>query len=119
MHRRIAVVGSRDYRHPQDVIDFIYSLPPNTTVVSGGARGVDFIAENAAFARGLLVDIYPADWQTHGKKAGYLRNADIVRNCDEVVAFWDGKSKGTMHTVNLAKEHNIPVTIYDRYRVTR
>jgi|SRR5579864_2175069 len=112
MHKRIAVIGSRDYKHLQDVVDYIYSLPPNTTIVSGGARGVDKTAENVAIQRGLLVDIYKADWDKLGKQAGFLRNVDIVKNCEEVVAFWDGMSRGTLHTINLTKKYHVPLIVY-------
>ncbi|MDX2272647.1 MAG: SLOG family protein [Cyanobacteriota bacterium] len=59
---RVAVVGSRTYWDLKAVRDFITQLPEGCTVISGGARGVDQTAEQAARARGILVQIYPADW---------------------------------------------------------
>jgi hypothetical protein len=71
-------------------------------VVSGGARGVDSWAVDFARARGLHFEEYPADWDRYGKSAGYHRNRDLVDKADFVVAFWDGVSRGTFHTIQLA-----------------
>lgn len=99
----VAVVGSRDWPDPQPIRDFIASLPEGTTVVSGGARGVDSIAAFNARARGLKVLEIKADWDRGGRGAGFARNAEIVAKADKVVAFWDGRSRGTEHTISLAR----------------
>lgn len=110
---KIAIVGSRDFPHLEQVIAYVNALPLGTRVISGGARGVDKAAEQAALKRyDLEVEIFPADWQRYGKSAGYRRNADIVAAADKVVAFWDGKSSGTKHTVSLARKAGKPVEIY-------
>ena len=51
-----------------------------------------------------MLTIYPADWLNLGKRAGYVRNTDIVKNSDMIIAFWDGNSKGTKHTIGLAQK---------------
>jgi hypothetical protein len=112
MAERVAVVGSRDYPDWRQVREYVESLPAGTVVVSGGARGVDAIAEKAARLAGLAVDVYPADWQTYGMAAGMIRNRQIVKNCHRVVAFWDGKSKGTKNTIDLAVAMGKPVTVF-------
>ena len=89
------------------------ALPKGTVVISGGARGVDGWAEAAARARGLEVEIYEADWKNLGPKAGPIRNQQIVSRSNEVVAFWDGKSRGTLNTLLLTQEASLPVTIFD------
>ena len=61
------------------------------------------IAETAATAHGLTVIIHHPDWETHGRKAGPLRNSKIVEDSDKVVAFWDGHSRGTQDTINKAR----------------
>jgi predicted Rossmann fold nucleotide-binding protein DprA/Smf involved in DNA uptake len=109
---KIAIVGSRDYPNLQQVSQYVQTLPNYTVIVSGGARGVDRTAEQAARRCGLETDIYPADWNRYGKSAGYRRNAEIVAACDVVVAFWDGKSRGTSHTLDLARKAGKPITIY-------
>jgi hypothetical protein len=115
---RVAIVGSRDFPSEQRVrayVDALFeegddpSLRP--VIVSGGARGVDSWACQAALARGWEVDVHPADWDTYGKSAGYRRNQDIVLSSDLVVAFWDGKSKGTRHSIDLALRYLVPLEV--------
>ena len=107
-------MGSRDYPNPAAIERFVESLPSNTIVVSGGARGTDTIAENAARARGLKVQVFPAQWNLYGRSAGYKRNVLIVLAANYVVAFWDGTSPGTKHTIDIAKEYGKRVVIYDQ-----
>lgn len=98
---KMAVIGGRDfdnYEYMCEVLDE-YDI---TTVVSGGARGADSLAERYAQERGIPTIIFPADWDKHGRSAGYIRNKDIVDTCDGCVTFWDGISKGTNHSINLA-----------------
>jgi predicted Rossmann fold nucleotide-binding protein DprA/Smf involved in DNA uptake len=101
---KIAIVGSRDFHDPQAVTDFVASLPSDAVIVSGGARGVDTWAERAALARGLSVEVHKANWDAYGKRAGFVRNFLIVKSADRVVAFWDGRSKGTAHSIRVARE---------------
>lgn len=102
---KIAIVGSRDFARLDLVTAYIEALPMDTVVVSGGARGVDSVAVEAAERRGLVTVTYPADWDAYGKGAGFIRNQLIVDQADKVVAFWDGKSKGTRDTMR--KAHNV------------
>ena len=99
----IAIVGSRKNVDLGRVRAFVRTLPASVTVVSGGAIGVDRTAEDEARACGLSVISFPADWETHGKAAGMIRNKDIVSNSECVVAFWDGQSSGTENTINRAE----------------
>ena len=108
---RIAIVGSRNYPALDDVRRYVNSLPADTVIVSGGARGVDITAEEAARKRGLATFIYPADWTKYGKQAGFRRNRQIVEDCDQVVAFWDGKSHGTAHSLRLAVAMGKPFVV--------
>ena len=107
---RIAIVGSRDYPCPDDIRDFVNCLPTGTEIVSGGARGVDRWAEEAARDIGLPIKIFPADW-SKGKGAGFARNQTIVDYADEVYAFWDGQSSGTRDTIRRARGAEKPVEI--------
>ena len=101
---KVAIVGSRDYSNRAEVEAFVNALPSNTEVVSGGARGVDTWAQLAAVKRGLHITIFKAAWELHGKGAGFWRNHDIVSYADKVVAFWDGESRGTKHTIGIATD---------------
>lgn len=109
---KVAIVGSRGYPNLNQVREFVSKLKPGTIVVSGGADGVDKAAEVQAKACGLNVEIYYPRWDLHGKGAGFARNRLIVANSDMVVAFWDGKSNGTKHSIGVAHELNKPVRVY-------
>lgn len=109
---KLAIVGSRDYAHLDAVESFVNSLEKGTIVVSGHAPGVDRKAEEAALARGLGTIIFPAEWEKYGRGAGYKRNKLIVKECDALVAFWDGESKGTLHSIRLAKKAGKYVRVY-------
>lgn len=110
---RIAIVGSRDYRNLRAVIEYVHQLPPDTVVISGGARGVDTTAVEAAKACGLKVEEYPALWNRYGKSAGFKRNYNIVDNADKVIAFWNGISRGTQHTISIARLAGKPVEVIE------
>lgn len=108
----IAVVGSREYPNMDLVQHFIRMLPPHVDIISGAARGVDSVAAATAREAGLDVTEFPADWDRWGKSAGFIRNNDLVASADFVVAFWDGKSRGTDHTINLAKKEQVPHFVF-------
>lgn len=82
-----------------------------TTVISGGARGADRLGETWAKANGVLLKVYPADWDTHGKSAGYLRNALMASRANALVALWDGQSHGTRHMIGCAKGRGLKVHV--------
>ena len=106
----VGVVGSRtfkDYLLLSKELDKI-SI---TKIVSGGAMGADSLAIQYAIYKGLPYIIYPANWDLHGKKAGFIRNIEIVSNSDEIIAFWDGVSKGTKSTIDIANKQGKKVTI--------
>ena len=133
-----AVVGSRDYPSLELVDALIDTFEPDDAVISGGARGPDMRAETAALARGdlFVVSFRPAqtvdgvyvihkyvggelDHQQGSRifsrfaPAAFFRNGLIVGECDELHAFWDGTSRGTMHSIQLAMDVKVPVTIHD------
>ena len=97
------------------VMDVMYGVPVEErgevkpVIISGTARGPDQLGERWAENRGFTVLRMPADWNKHGKKAGYIRNQKMVTASDAVVVFWDGESRGTRHTINLAKDMDKPL----------
>ena len=114
---RVAVVGSRgftDYSHMCTVLNQLLDVDGNHVVVSGGAQGADKLAERYAKEKGYEMVIFAADWSKYGNSAGIRRNADIVRDADIVVAFWDGRSAGTKNSISLAKRSGKKVLI-ERY----
>ncbi len=109
---KVAIVGSRDYKNLDQVKEFIEAFPEDTIIVSGGAIGVDTIAEEKAEELGLKIKIFFPDWAKFKKAAGPIRNKKIVDYADLVVAFWRKKSKGTGSTIKLALEAKKPIIIF-------
>lgn len=80
-------------------------------IVSGDARGADSLGVQYANKRGLAVKHFPADWNRFGKSAGYKRNAQMADYADALYAFWDGKSKGTAHMIELSRQKALQVRV--------
>jgi hypothetical protein len=110
---RVLVCGSRGFHKSALLTWRISTLPRDTIVMHGGSRGADRLASIVAASLGLEVEHYPADWKRHGKRAGILRNLEMLdAKPDLVIAFWDGQSPGTRHTINAAAERGIPTEIH-------
>lgn len=108
---RIAIVGSRRFKRLDLVSQFVFELERDTVVISGGAAGVDTTAIDKARRLHMPYEVYPSDWNKHGRRAGAIRNRTIVEKADEVVAFWNGKSNGTQITIEIARELGKPCRI--------
>lgn len=104
---KLLIVGSRsftDYKKMKIVLYNRYSVDQIDEVISGGAQGADTLAQQFAEEHDIKFTEYPAKWRTFGKRAGILRNMNMVNAADEVIAFWDGKSAGTRFTIQYAQE---------------
>lgn len=89
-----------------------YAQRGDVTILHGDARGADRMAARIARDLGMYVKTYPADWQKHGKRAGFLRNITMLdQEPDLVLAFHDGQSRGTQHTIDQARKRGIPVEV--------
>jgi hypothetical protein len=112
---RIGVVGSRsfnDYRRLQEVLNKQCGFPTRkNTIISGGARGADSLAKRYAKSFKLAYEEFLPDWDKYGKSAGFRRNQHIVNASEIIVAFWDGKSRGTKDSIDKALQKGIPVLI--------
>lgn len=82
-----------------------------TKVISGDAKGVDRLGEQWAYLQGIPCEVYPADWDEHGKKAGILRNIEMGDYADALIALWDGESKGTKHMIDYMTKLGKPVHV--------
>lgn len=106
---RVAVIGSRGLSVP----DLSTYLPEGTTtIVSGGAKGVDASARAYALAQGIeLVEFLP-EYHKYGKAAPLRRNVEIIEYADQVLAFWDGESRGTAFVIRMCKEMGKPCQVF-------
>ena len=117
------IAGSRDfgnYAEMEKVCDKIIAdkQPSSITIISGGARGADKLAELYAQKKNYKIKIFPAKWNIYGRSAGYKRNEEMqqflaqqINRC--VVCFWDGSSPGTAHNFPLAKKLNNELFVYN------
>jgi len=109
---RTIIAGSRDitdYEYFCKVMKQMKFTP--TVILSGGARGVDSMGERWANENGIPIERYPADWNKYGKRAGYIRNKEMVDHAKVLIALWDGQSPGTKNTIDLAKMKNLKVFV--------
>lgn len=108
------IAGSRSITDYDLIFKIISESPFSITkVISGTAKGVDQLGEKFAKEHGIDLELFPADWDKYGKKAGYLRNMEMAENADALIAIYDGKSKGTEHMINIAKRRGLPSFVYD------
>lgn len=83
----------------------------NVIIVSGHASGADSLGERFAQEHCLQVELHPADWAKHCRAAGPIRNKKMAECADALIAFWDGKSKGTKNMIDLARRYGLDVSI--------
>jgi len=111
---KIIIAGSRDFNNYdllKEKLDKAKDHFGEFEIVSGKARGADSLGEKYARENNLPIAEFPPDWDTHGKSAGFIRNADMAKYADGCIVFWDGKSKGTGHMIDLAKQYGKQVAI--------
>ena len=121
---RVIIAGSRDFNDykllKKSAIEIITKktmLPDLTRIISGGARGADTLGERFANEMGLEISRFIPDWDGLGKRAGYVRNAEMAKfavedgNYGVLIAFWDGQSRGTKHMIDLAKRYGLEVHV--------
>lgn len=104
---KIAVVGSRsfnDFELLEKIILENFELKDIEYIVSGGAKGADTMAERFAEKYKIKTIVFIPEWNRYSRGAGFIRNEKIVDNSDFVVVLWNGKSKGTLSSINLARK---------------
>lgn len=83
-----------------------------TRVITGMAKGVDSLGKIWGNENAIPVSEYPANWGKYGKRAGYLRNLDMAKQANALIAVWDGESKGTAHMINIAKKQGLKIYVH-------
>ncbi len=106
---KIAVVGSRNC-FPSEAMLAKYLFEAEE-IISGGAKGADTCAARYAEKHGIKVTEYAPEYARYGRGATHVRNKKIVDSADQVVAFWDGQSKGTQSVIKYAQKSNKPCVI--------
>ena len=108
---RVLVCGSRTWKDTAPVWARLRDLNPDDMILEGGADGADLIAAVAASKLGLDRRTFRPDYGLYGAKAPHIRNDTMLDLADRVIAFWDGKSRGTRSVIRKAKTRGIPVEV--------
>lgn len=113
---KLAIVGSRsfsDFERLEAELKRLYAIERISEIVSGGATGADSLAERFAKKHSIKLRVFEPQTRRYGSfnAAAHRRNQQIVNECDELVAFWDGRSPGTKSTLDKARRRGIPVHI--------
>ena len=112
---RVGIIGSRELNNNEEECYKIVceNVPRNCTeIVSGGASGIDMLAERYARENALLFKRFEPEYYKYGKSAPLMRNAQIIEYANFVLAFWDGKSRGTAQAIKICCDTDKPVEIF-------
>lgn len=114
---KVIVAGGRkfnDYNLLKSKLDAILAEKRKTHqiyIISGMAKGADTLGEQYANENGFTVLGFPAEWNLYGKRAGILRNEEMAKVGDALIAFWDGESPGTKHMIETARDKRLLVRV--------
>lgn len=114
MSMNVGIVGSRKYTNYEKIKEEVLKIVPLEKIrriISGGAQGVDTLAEQLAKEYNIPTIVYYPEWSKYGKSAGPKRNTLIVDNSDMIIAFPDNDSIGTYDTIHKGEKKGIPVHI--------
>lgn len=116
----IIIAGTRTFNNfnyldkvVTDILKDITIKNEDITIFSGGARGTDRLGEIYAELNNLKLKIFKADWNKYGKYAGPKRNAEMAKEGDILIAFWDEESKGTKNMIDEANKKDLKIYIYN------
>lgn len=114
---KLIVAGGRDFTDANRMIAELQKLVESGEItdspelVCGMARGADMLAYSLWANNRMPIHNFPANWNKHGKSAGYKRNQEMGEFADAAVCFWDGNSKGTKHMIDIMNRLSKPVYI--------
>ena len=111
----VIVAGSRNYIYKDFVyekLDEILKEYKHVVIVEGGARGVDYLAKQYAIDRSIPYKEFKANWSLFGRSAGVLRNQEMAKYSDVLIAFYNG-SRGTANMIKEAKKRNLKIHIVE------
>lgn len=111
---KLIIAGRRDFNDVPLLwreVDKINAINPIAVVICGMARGADSIGMLYATEHNIALIEMPADWNRFGKSAGYRRNEEMAKIANACICFWDGQSRGTKYTINIATQHGLPLAI--------
>jgi hypothetical protein len=112
---RLIIAGGRDFNNAGMMVDAMQKYDfENLTIICGCADGADSVGEQYARIKAIPVERFPAKWRVDGyynKAAGYQRNVVMGDTATHLLAFWDGKSRGTKHMIDIATRKGLEITV--------
>lgn len=111
---KVIIAGGRDFTNYEILkysVNEKLSGITDIEIVCGDARGADELGKWYANEMGLPFKVFPPDWSKHGKAAGPIRNQQMADYADALIAFWDGKSKGTRDMIDKARAKKLDIQI--------
>ena len=110
---RTIIAGSRNVNAYEAVKEAIKESGFEITmIISGGAKGVDRLGERFAIENSIPFQRFLPDWSKYGKAAGPVRNAEMAKNADALIAIWNGSSKGTKNMIKTASKYGLKTYVY-------
>lgn len=110
---KVIIAGSRSITDPRHLHAAMEAAKyPISEVVCGGAHGADELGKWWAERHGVLVEMFPANWERYGKQAGFKRNQEMARYADAALVVWDGISRGTANMIYHMKKLKKPVYVH-------
>lgn len=118
----LLIAGSRSFKNLElviSLIDSVASIEEDVVIITGGAVGVDDTAKTYAEENNIQTETFYPDWDRFGKKAGILRNEEMVKHSDKIVVFWNGTSRGSKSTIDFALKYRKDIqVIFDDESIT-
>ena len=118
---RVIIAGGRNFENYKYMCEKLNDLFYNSTnfekrdikIISGMAKGADTLVIRYADEHNLTKILFPANWKLYPRAAGFLRNEDMLSIATHLIAFWDGKSSGTKHMIDITQEKGIPIWVFN------
>ena len=119
-YSNVIIAGSRNFCDYKMLEDRCQSVLANwcaengcdVQIITGGARGADELGKRYAQEHQWEYQEFPANWDLHGKAAGPIRNREMAKTAHVLIAFWDGRSRGTRNMINEALHYGLDVHVY-------
>ena len=109
---KLAIVGSRGIKAANiEALLGLYNLKPSV-IITGGARGIDKLAEAYAVSHGIALQVFKPNYKAHLQGAPIRRNEIIAEQCETLLAIWDGQSHGTKHIIAYAEKQGKCVIVH-------
>lgn len=108
---KLIIAGGRDFSDYKLLCLTLLEYKDIDEIVCGAARGADTLGSTYAISNNIPIKYFPANWDKYGKQAGFIRNAEMAEYGTHLLAFWDGKSKGTKHMIDTATKKGLSVQI--------